>query len=166
MKAWPLHKMKLQTMLRVLAVACFLASVPVSCLKYPWLPATALEFADLRQDPYPGGSQSYHQDRARRLASTRQALALYAFGAASQIGLCLIIAGRGSRALHLAAWTLAAVTGFGIAQFERPHIDSSTDPAFTIMTVHIPSGIAAFSAAAALATVVPLIAERRRGTAV
>src|SRR3989442_1293506 len=107
--------MRVGLALRILAMICILASMPLACLKYPWLPATVGEFVDLQRDPYPSGTESYHQDRARRLSRVTLALFLYALGTVSLVGLCLVAKGATSRRVEAASWLVSAATGVLIA---------------------------------------------------
>lgn len=144
--------MRVGLALRILAITCIVASMPLACLKYPWLPATVVEFVDLQHDPYPLGTESYHQDRARRLSRVTLALLLYTLGTVSLVGLCFVAKGAMSRRVQAASWLISAATGVGIAQFEQPRIGPSTDHAYVVMTIYFPLGIAALSGAAALVT--------------
>ena len=138
--------------LRILAIMCILASMPLACLKYPWLPSTVAEFVDLQHDPYPWGTESYHQDRARRLSRVTLALTLYTLGTVSLVALCLIANGTTSRRVQAASWLISAATGVGVTLFEQPRIGPSTDHAYVVMAIYLPLGIAALSGAAALVT--------------
>ena len=148
---------------RALAVACILAATPVACLKYPWLPATVMEFAELQRDPYPSGSESYHEDRARRSSRVSVALLLCALGTVSLFGLCLVAGGASSRKVQTVTWLITAATGAGIASFERSRIGSGTDDAYVALAFYSPMGIAVVAGLAALMSlVVPVGREHDR----
>jgi hypothetical protein len=138
--------------MRALAVACILAATPVACLKYPWLPAIAIEFVELRHDPYPGGTESYHEDRDRRSARTNVALLLYALGTFSLVGLSLVATGVISRRLQTITWLVTAATGAGIALFERTLIGSGIDDDYVAMALYAPMAIAVGASLAAVLT--------------
>ena len=137
--------MKLKTWSRIVAVACMLASAPLGFLKYPWLPATVMEFAELQHDPAPWGTPSYHQGRVERLARVKLALLLYCLGTISLCGLSAIIAQVLPWWLELLTWGLTALTALGIALFDTP-IMAGTDPVYLFATVSIPAAIGAVSA--------------------
>ena len=149
----------MRLLLRVLASVCILAAIPLACVKYPWLPATVWEFRDLQHDPYPWGSESYHQDRARRLSRVTLALLLYALSTCSLIGLCLVAKGASSRRVQALSWLMSAAAGVGIAKFEQPRIGANTDSAYVLMAIYLPLGIAAVSGTAALVTLALRTAE-------
>src|SRR5690348_16951157 len=136
--------MKLETWPRTVAVACMLASAPLGFLKYPWLPATVMEFAELQHDPAPWATPSYHQGRAERLARVKLALLLYGLGTLSLCGLSAIIAQVLPWWLELLTWGLTALTASGIARFDTPTM-AGTDPVYLLATVYIPMLIGAVS---------------------
>jgi len=138
--------------MRVLAVACILAATPLACVKYPWLPATAIEFTELQREPYPGGTESYHEDRDRRSSRVSVALLLYASGTVSLVGLFLVARGVTSRRAQTITWLITAATGAGIASFERSRIGFGTDVSYVAMAFHTPMGIAVVASLAALLT--------------
>ena len=142
---------KLDGLLRVMALGCILASAPVAFLKYPWLPATLLEFAELQHDPAPWGTRSYHVGRAQRLERVQLALLLNALGTVSLCGLVAIVAKALPWWAELATWSVIAVTGLGFARFEIP-IMPGTNPAYLLMTVYLPLGIAVIAAVAVVFT--------------
>lgn len=135
--------------LRVAALACLVASAPVSLLMYPWLPATAMEFVDLQHDPVPGATSSYYASLEYQRQRVETALLLYALGTAALVGLGAIVADLLPWWAEMGAWSLAAVAGFGIARFMRPLLGTHTDSAFAIMTTSMPLGIAAVAAVGA-----------------
>ncbi len=142
--------MKLKTWSRIIALACILASAPLAFLTYPWLPATAREFAELQHDPAPWGTPSYHQGRAERLQRVEAALLLYGLGTVCLVGLSAVVAETLPWILELLTWAVTALTALGIAQFEKP-IMPGTALAYLIATVYIPAAIAALAAALAIA---------------
>ena len=135
---------------RVLAMGCLLASTPVALLKYPWLPATVMEFVQVRREPPSYATDSYRQDRARLMRSTRNALLLYALGTAS-LGILLFLAvGRLRWWTEIGAWMLVGLTGIWIADFEGTSIGPTTDRFYVRIIIGIPHAIAVASVAAAL----------------
>jgi len=108
--------MKLKTWLRITALVCIFASTPVAFLTYPWMPATVMEFVDLQHDPAPWGTASYHEGREQRMEHVRLALILYALGTLSLAGFWAIVAAVLPWWLESAAWSLAAVTAFGVSR--------------------------------------------------
>jgi hypothetical protein len=88
---------KLSRLLRIMALVCILASAPVAFWKYPWLPATLMEFAELQHDPAPWGTPSYHvlprrSRAAPRASEARLVLLLDALGTVSLYWLVTIVA--------------------------------------------------------------------------
>jgi hypothetical protein len=142
--------MNLRNISRVLAVGSLLASTPVALLKYPWLPATVMEFVQLRREPPSYATESYRQDRARLIRSTRVALLLYALGTASLWGLCFLAVGRLRWWTEIGTWMLVGLTGIWIADFESPSIGPTTDRFYVGVMIGIPHAIAVASGAAAL----------------
>jgi hypothetical protein len=140
------------TGLRITALVCLLASAPVSLLMYPWLPATAMEFAKLQRDPATGATLSYYDSREYQRQRAETALLLYALGTVALVGLGAIVANLLPWWAEMAGWTLAAVAGFEVARFLRPLVGPRTVPAFVFMTMTMPLGIAAVAAAAACLT--------------
>jgi hypothetical protein len=143
---------KLKTWSRIAAVVCILTSAPLCVLKYPWLPATVLQFAELQHDRAPWGTPSYHQGREERLARVKLALLLYALGTASLCGLLAIAAQVLPWWLEPLTWGLIAVTALWIARFDTPAMPG-THPTYLFVAVYLPAGI---GAAAALFAVVSL----------
>ena len=135
--------------LRVTALACLLASAPVSVLMYPWLPATAMKFVELQRDPAPGATLSYYDSREYQRQRAETALLLYALGTVALVGLGAIVAKLLPWWAEVAAWSLTAVAAFEVARFLRPLVGSRTDPAFVFMTMTMPLGIAVAAGAAA-----------------
>ena len=156
--------MKLKTWLRIAALGCILASAPVAFLKYPWLPATIMEFAELQHDPAPWGTPSYQQGRAARLERVKLALLLYAVGTVSLCGLSAIVAKLLPWWADLVAWGMTAVTGLGIARFDRPMMPG-TDPAYVFMTVYLPAGIGVVAAVFAVVSFGSQLPQKRTPTA-
>jgi hypothetical protein len=139
--------------MRILALMCMLASMPVACVKYPWLPATAAELAKLQLEPaHPEGTESYLMDRARRRDRLIHALAIYALGTASLVGLSVVALGGYSRKIDATSWILSAVTGVAIAQFEQPLIGPSTDNGYVLIVTYLPLGISFVAGTAGLIT--------------
>ena len=151
---------KLNTWSRIVAVACMLASAPLGFLKYPWLPATVMEFAELQHDPAPWGTPSYHEGRAERLARVKLALLLYGLGTISLCGLSAIIAQVLPWWLELLTWGLTALTALAIARFDTPTI-AGTDPVYLFAAVHIPAAISAVSALFAIVSLGRQLLHRR-----
>lgn len=131
---------------RGLALACLLASAPLALVKYPWLPATVLEFVELQGDPVPAGTPSYHAGRAERRRRVETALLLYALGTASLAGLVQLAgAPPGGRAVA-AIWLVAGGTALGIVGFERGALSPGVDPAYVVIAVVLPLFVAVVSA--------------------
>jgi hypothetical protein len=139
-------------LLKCAALGCLLAAGPLACLKYPWMPATIAEYAELQHDPYPWGSASYHEDRARRLERVRLALLLYALGSASLVGLGLIAANVPPRFVQTACWIMTSLTGAGVVHFEKRNLGASPD--YVLMAIYAPLAIAVVSGIATLLSLV------------
>jgi hypothetical protein len=137
--------------LRVAALVCILGSAPVALLKYPWLPAMVKEFSQLLHDPAPGGTASYHEYRAQRLERVEFALLLYALGSVSLGGLGAMVANLLPWWADLAGWLVAALTGAGVVWFDRVDVAPGTDPAYILLTVYLPLGVAAIATIAVIA---------------
>jgi hypothetical protein len=105
----------LKQILRIVAACCLLGSAPLALVEFLWLPATVIEFVQLQHDPAPWGTPSYHAGREVRLNRVREALLLYALGAAALCGLCIVVANVLSWRGELAIWSITAVAGMGIA---------------------------------------------------
>lgn len=131
--------------LRLLAVICLAASLPLACIKYPWMPATVRETVASYHEPYPDGSASYLADRKRLFVEWHLATGLYVLGTVSLVGLLAIASQRSSRRLQLVFWVLAGVTGMSVAGFERPRIGSGTQQVYVIMAIWLPLAIAGIS---------------------
>jgi hypothetical protein len=131
--------------LRLLAVICLAASLPLACIKYPWMPATVRETVASYHEPYPDGSASYLADRKRLFVEWHLATGLYVLGTVSLVGLLAIASQRSSRRLQLVFWVLAGVTGMSLAGFERPRIGSGTQQVYVIMAIWLPLAIAGIS---------------------
>jgi len=131
--------------LRLLAVICLAASLPLACIKYPWMPATVRETVASYHEPYPDGSASYLADRKRLFVEWHLATGLYVIGTVSLVGLLAIASQRSSRRLQLVFWVLAGVTGMSVAGFERPRIGSGTQQVYVIMAIWLPLAIAGIS---------------------
>ena len=135
--------------LRMAAVACLVMSLPAAFLRYPWLPATIIEYRDLRHAPS-AGTPSYQQDHGEQIERTQQALLLYAAGTLALAGLLAIASGVLPWWAEMLAWLLAAATGYEIARFGEAYVAPSTDSAYVIATVKLPFVIAIVAAFAAL----------------
>ena len=131
--------------LRLLAVICLAASLPLACIKYPWMPATVRETVASYHEPYPDGSASYLADRKRLFVEWHLATGLYVLGTVSLVGLLAIASQRSSRRLQLVFWVLAGVTGMSVAGFERPRIGSGTQQLYVIMAIWLPLAITGIS---------------------
>ncbi|HYL93681.1 MAG TPA: hypothetical protein VEW69_11065, partial [Alphaproteobacteria bacterium] len=94
-----------------MAVGCILASLPVAFLKYPWLPATIMEYAELRREPAPGATQSYYEGRQHNLERTELALVWYFIGTVALGGLVVVAAGIVPWWVELAIWILTFAAG-------------------------------------------------------
>lgn len=146
-------------MLRILALVCILASIPIACVKYPWLPVTVGELVQLQSEPpNPESTESYSIDRTRRRNRLIHAVALYGLGTASLFGLSAVALGGYSRKINAASWILSAVAGVAVAQFEQARIGPSTDNGYVLVMTYLPLGIAVVAGAAGLTT----LAERQR----
>jgi small neutral amino acid transporter SnatA (MarC family) len=152
--------MSLGDALRTLAFVCLVASMPLACVKYPWMPATVMEFVELQRDPSPQGTASYHAARSTRLQGVGLALTLYALGTISQFGLSIVATKAAPRWIEVAAWAIVAVTGIGIARFEQPTIQPTMASAYLVIAVYIPLGIVALAGPGALATLHLMRSER------
>src|SRR5215469_13328507 len=112
--------MKPKGCLRVAALGCILASLPIAFLTFPWLPATVMEFRELQHDPAPWGTASYHADRAQRRERVRLALVLYALGTISLCGLYAIVASILPWWVQTVIWIITFLTALQITRFETP----------------------------------------------
>lgn len=137
------------TVLRITAVGCLVMSLPIAFLKYPWLPATILEYNELRQAPS-SGTPSYQQDHEHQIELTQKALSLYATGSLALCGLAAIVLGILPYWAEIGAWLIAAAAGLEIGRFGQAYVDRSTDLVYVIVTVKLPFIIALVAAAAAL----------------
>jgi hypothetical protein len=142
--------MTLSRSLRVAALLCILAAAPVAFLKYPWLPAIVMEFSELQHNPGPAGTASYHEYRALRLKRVKFALLLYALGTVSLCGLWAIVARVLPWWADLAGWFVTTLTGVGVVWFDSVDAVPGTDPAYIIMTVYLPLGVAAIATIAVM----------------
>jgi hypothetical protein len=127
-------------------MVCVLGSMPLALLTYPWLPATVVEFVELRHDPPPSATLSFREYRAQRLQHVTLALLLYGLGTVSLCGLLAIAAANALPwLLELTTWAMTAVTGAAIARFEYS-TGPGADPAYVFMTVYLPSIISVIAA--------------------
>jgi hypothetical protein len=143
----------LKQILRIVAACCLLGSAPLALVEFLWLPATVIEFVQLQHDPAPWGTPSYHAGREVRLNRVREALLLYALGAAALCGLCIVVANVLSWRGELAIWSITAVAGMGIARFIGAMVvpgGESTSAYF--FAVYIPLGIGVIAVIAAILT--------------
>jgi Mn2+/Fe2+ NRAMP family transporter len=79
------------------------------------------------------------------------ALLLYGLGTVSLCGLAAIVAQALPWWAELAAWSVIAVTGLGIALFDRPSMPGA-NPAYVFITVYLPLGIAVIATVALVIT--------------
>lgn len=135
--------------LRILAICCILASLPLAFLKYMALPATIMEFVDLQRRPVSWATTSYRVWRTQRIAHLELAFLLYALGTVSLVALYVIVAAPKLLPWwgELSAWGVTVVTGLAVAEFERP-IMPGTDRAYVFMAVYMPTAIAVMAAVA------------------
>ena len=141
---------------------CLVASLPLACIKYPWMPATVMETVASYREPYPDGSASYLADRRRLFVEWHLATGLYVLGTASLVGLWSIATQRSSRSLQVAFWVLAGVTGMGVAGFERPKVASDMKSAYAMMAMWLPLSITGMSIAGLILTLGLRSREKRR----
>jgi len=151
----------IRTVSRVLALVCILASTPVCFLKYPWLPATVIEYAELQHDPAPWGTPSYHAARAERLSRVRIALLLYGLGTVALCGLVGVLVKALPWWAELSSWVVTAVTGVGIASFERPNAAPGTNAFYVLVTIYFPVGIAAAAVVGAVVSIGSVLRLKR-----
>ncbi len=97
------------------------------------------------REPYPDGTASYLASRRRLFVEWHLATGLYVLGTASLVGLWSIATQRSSRRLQIAFWSLAGVTGMGVAGFERPKSEADMKNAYAIMTIWLPLAITGMS---------------------
>lgn len=138
--------------LRIVALGCILASLPLAILTYPWLPVTVMEYSsNCGMDPAPWGTPSYHEGREIRCERVQFALLLYFMGSVSLCGLAAIVAKMLPWWAESATWVITVLTGLEIARFERAIIGQYTQAAYTVVAVYAPLGIAAIAVVAASA---------------
>ncbi len=139
--------MKLSKVTRILALACIVASFPIGALKYPWLPATVIEFVELRRAPVlPSATTSFRTWREGRLRHLQLALGLYALGTAALGGLGAVAAKVVPLWAELVVWIITAFTALEITGFERPDIGARTDPAYIFIMISLPLAVVAIAA--------------------
>ncbi len=123
------------------------ASVPIGVIAYPWLPATVVEFVQLRDAPVPAwATDSFRESRERKLRQLESELALYILGTASLGGLAALAAKILPAFAEIPIWILTAVTGLGVSEFQRPFIGAKTSPTYILLMIWVPMGIAAVAA--------------------
>ncbi len=134
-----------------MAIACILASIPIGLLKYPWLPATVMEFVQLWRGPIPAwATESFRTWREARLHHLELALTLYALGTATLGALGAVAAKILPAWAELVVWIVAAGTALEVSIFERPYISATTDPTYTFIMVRVTLTIAVVATVAAL----------------
>jgi hypothetical protein len=139
--------------LRIAAACCLLGAAPLAFVEFLWLPATVIESVQLQHDSAPWGTPSYHAGREVRLNRAREALFLYALGAAALCGLCIVVANVFSWRVELGIWSVTAIAGIGIARFiSAMVVPGSESTAAYFFSVYIPLGIGVIAAIAAIFT--------------
>lgn len=108
-----------------------------------------MEFVELRDDPAPWGTPSYHETRDAQRERIEFALLLYCLGSVSLCGLSAIVTNMLPWWAESVAWAVTALTSFGIAEFERANVGPGTNVAYTVMAMYVPLGIALIAVAAA-----------------
>ena len=139
-------------------MACMVASVPIGVIAYPWLPATVVEFVQLRDAPVPAwATDSFRTSHERRLQELESALTLYILGTASLGGLAALASKILPALAEIPVWSLTAVTAFWISEFQRPLIGAKTSPTYIVLMIWVPMGIAAIAAMEALTGIALLL---------
>jgi hypothetical protein len=123
-----------------------------------------MSYVELRQAPVlPSATESFRTWREGRLQHLEFALALYAFGTATLIGLWAIAVKILSLWAELAVWIVSASTALGVRDFERPDILATTDPTYIFIMTRLPLGIAVVSALAAMTNLGLSLRRRNAG---
>jgi FtsH-binding integral membrane protein len=131
---------------RLLAVMCLVAALPLAVVKYPWMPATIIETVASYHEPYPDGTALYLAGRRRDFMQWHFATGLYLLGTVSLVGLARIVVGRPSIRAQVEVWILTVVAGLGVAAFERRRIPDMTS-AYAVIAFWLPLAIAGLSLA-------------------
>jgi len=140
--------------MRGLAIVLLACSMPLACMKYPWLPATVSELLALHGPAIPRGSSSYQAYREHRLRQLYAAMALYGLGTASLGGLVCLSAGVGRRKVRVIAWAVVAGTTIGVMRFEDCPRAGGASGDYVALVCYLTGTIALLSSLACIITVV------------